>query len=145
MTQASVALLGLGTMGSGMAANLLKAGFPLTVFNRTRSKAEALGAHGARIAKTPADAANGSTVILSMVADDAASHEVWLGPDGVLAAAPKQAVLIECSTVSPFWIAKLANHAADRALELIDAPVTGSRAQAEGGQLTIWWAVQQKP
>jgi len=124
-------------MGSGMAANLLKAGFPLAVWNRSRAKAEALAAQGARVAETPADAAHGASVILSMLADDAASRAVWLGEDGALAAANKDAVLIDCSTVSPAWIAELANAAEARGLEFLDAPVTGSRMQAADGQLTF--------
>ena len=77
MTKPSVALLGLGTMGAGMAANLLKAGFPLAVYNRTRAKAEPFAAAGARIATTPDDAAAGASVILSMLADDTASRSAW--------------------------------------------------------------------
>ena len=78
----NVAILGLGTMGSGMAANLLKAGFPLAVYNRTAAKAQPLVDAGARLASTPADAARGASVVISMLADDAASRAVWLGPNG---------------------------------------------------------------
>jgi 3-hydroxyisobutyrate dehydrogenase len=127
-------------MGAGMAANLLKAGFPLTVYNRSRAKAEAFAAQGARVAETPADAVRGASVIVSMLADDAASRAVWLGHDGAsgaLAAAEKGAVLVDCSTVSPAWIAELAKAAEARGLEFLDAPVTGSRMQAAGGQLTF--------
>jgi 3-hydroxyisobutyrate dehydrogenase len=113
----------------------LKAGYPLAVYNRTRSKAESIGAKGARIADSPADAVKGASVILSMVADDTASREAWLGHDGALAAAEDGAVLIECSTLSPVWIGELDKLASARGLELLDAPVTGSRLQAEGGQL----------
>jgi 3-hydroxyisobutyrate dehydrogenase len=137
MTKQSVALLGLGTMGAGMAANLLKAGFPLAVYNRSREKAEAFAAQGARVAETPADAARGAGVILSMLADDGASRAVWLGKDGAVAAAEKGAVLIDCSTVTPAWIAELATAAKVRGLEMLDAPVTGSKMQAAGGQLTF--------
>jgi 3-hydroxyisobutyrate dehydrogenase len=137
MEKESVALLGLGTMGSGMATNLLKAGFPLAVYNRTRAKAEVFASQSARVADTPADAANGAKVILSMLADDTASQGAWLGQNGALAAAAKGAVLVECSTVSPAWIAELASLAKARGLELIDAPVTGSRLQAAGGQLSF--------
>lgn len=137
MTKQSVALLGLGTMGAGMAANLLKAGFPLAVYNRSRAKAEAFAAQGARVAETPADAARGASVIVSMLADDAASRAVWLGRDGALAAAEKGAVLLDSSTVSPAWIAELGKAANERGLELLDAPVTGSKMQAAGGQLTF--------
>jgi 3-hydroxyisobutyrate dehydrogenase len=140
MTKQSVAVLGLGTMGSGMAANLLKAGFPLAVYNRSRAKAEMFAAQGARVANTAADAARGASVIVSMLADDAASRAVWLGQDGAagaLAAAEKGAVLVDSSTVSPAWIAELAKAATARGLELLDAPVTGSKMQAAGGQLTF--------
>ena len=124
-------------MGAGMAANLLKAGFPLAVYNRSRAKAEVFAAQGACVADTPADAARGARVILSMLADDAASRAVWLGNGGALATAAKGAVLVECGTVSPAWIAELAKAAHASGLELLDAPVTGSRLQAAGGQLTF--------
>lgn len=137
MARQSVALLGLGTMGSGMAGNLLKAGFPLTVWNRTAAKAQPLSEKGARIAKSPADAAKGAGVVLAMLADDAASRHVWLGENGALAAAEKDAVLIDCGTVSPAWISELSHQAGQRGLRLLDAPVTGSRTQAEAGQLNF--------
>ena len=132
-----VAFLGLGTMGSGMAANLLKAGFPLAVYNRTAAKAQSLVNAGARLASSPADAVQGASVVLSMLADDAASRHVWLGADGALAAADKNAILIESSTVSPTWIAELAAAAAQRGLQFLAAPVTGSRLQAEAAQLSF--------
>ncbi|HTF63372.1 MAG TPA: NAD(P)-dependent oxidoreductase, partial [Edaphobacter sp.] len=133
----NVALLGLGTMGAGMAANLLKAGFSLSVYNRTAAKAQTLINVGARFAWTPADAAKDASVIISMLSDDAASREVWLGADGALKAAGKGAILIESSTVSPAWISELAEAASQRGVELLDAPVTGSRMQAEAGQLSF--------
>jgi len=132
-----VAILGLGTMGGGMAANLLKAGFPLAVYNRTAAKATPLVSAGARLAATPADAAQGAAFVISMLADDAASRAVWLGPKGALAATDKGAILIESSTVTPAWIAELAGHATQHGVELLDAPVTGSKAQAAGGQLSF--------
>jgi 3-hydroxyisobutyrate dehydrogenase len=132
-----VAILGLGTMGGGMAANVLKAGFSLSVYNRTASKAQALVDAGAHLASTPAEAAREASVIISMLSDDAASREVWLGRDGALEAAQKGTILIESSTVSPAWIAELAALATKRGLLLLDAPVTGSRMQAEAGQLSF--------
>ncbi len=140
MSKPSVALLGLGTMGSGMAANLLKAGFPLTVYNRTAAKAEPIAKLGAHIAATPADAARGADFIVCMLADDIASRAAWLGSDGnsgALASAKPGAVLIEASTVSPAWIAELGAAAATHGVELLDAPVTGSRTHAESGQLNF--------
>jgi 3-hydroxyisobutyrate dehydrogenase len=130
-------MLGLGTMGAGMAANLLKVGFSLTVYNRTPAKAQTLVDGGAHFASTPAEAAQGASVIISMLSDDAASRKVWLGEEGALKTAAKGAILIESSTVSPAWIAELATVAEQRGASLLDAPVTGSRMQAEAGQLSF--------
>ncbi len=138
MEKMPIALLGLGTMGSGMAANLLKAGLPLTVYNRTAARAQRFAEAGARVAATPAEAAKGAQMILSMLADDNASRDAWLGQNGALAAAEPGTVLVEASTASPAWIAELADRAGARGLELLDAPVTGSRVQAEGGELTFF-------
>lgn len=134
-----VAVLGLGTMGSGMAQNLLKAGHAVTVYNRTPAKAEALRAAGARTAATPAEAARDAEFVIAMLADDQASRGVWLGTDGdgALRAAGSDAVLIDSSTVSPAWISELAAAAKERGLEFLDAPVTGSRMQAAAGQLSF--------
>jgi 3-hydroxyisobutyrate dehydrogenase len=137
MEKISVALLGLGTMGNGMAANLLKAGFPLAVYNRTAAKAEPFAVQGARVAHTPAEAAKGAQLILSMLSDDIASREAWTGPHGALAAAEPGAILVESSTASPAWIAELAAMAKACGLEFLDAPVTGSRAQAGAGELVF--------
>jgi 3-hydroxyisobutyrate dehydrogenase len=136
MTQ-RVAILGLGTMGMGMATNLLTAGIPTTVWNRTRAKAEPLATAGARIANTPAEAARDADVILTMLADETASRAAWLGENGALTAAKPSAILIESSTVTPEWIAELSTHATKHKLRFLDAPVTGSRMQANAGQLTF--------
>ncbi len=130
-----VAILGLGTMGLGMAKNLLKGGFAVSVYNRTRAKAEPLAAEGATIADTPADAAREADVVLSMLADDNASRATWTGEHGALHGAKAGAVLVESSTVTPEWIKELAGLAAKQKLDLLDAPVTGSKVQAEAGQL----------
>src|SRR5689334_11596666 len=129
----SVALLGLGVMGAGMAQNLLKAGFTLTVYNRTQSKAEPLAAKGARVAETPRAAARNAQVIIGMVGDDAASRAIWLGDDGALSAAEEDAVLVECSTLSVAWVHELAGLAAQRNLAFLDSPVAGSKDAAEAG------------
>ena len=133
----TVTILGLGTMGSGMASKLLDAGFSLSVYNRTAAKAQPLVDRGARLVSTPAEAASGADILISMLADDAASRDVWTGKEGALAAVAAGAILIESSTVSPAWIAELAALAASRGTELLDAPVTGSRMQAESGQLNF--------
>ncbi|HTL67150.1 MAG TPA: NAD(P)-dependent oxidoreductase [Lacunisphaera sp.] len=132
-----VAVLGLGLMGGGMARRLLAAGFPVSVFNRSRAKADALAAVGAKVAATPREAAAGANVILSMVADDTAARTVWLGPDGALAAAPRGAIAIDSSTVTPGWIRELAAASAGAGLGFLDAPVTGSRSHAAAGELTF--------
>jgi 3-hydroxyisobutyrate dehydrogenase len=82
----AIALVGLGTMGRAIARNLLRAGYPVTVWNRSREKAEALQVAGARVAETPADAACTADFVLSMVSDDNASRAVWLNEGGILAA-----------------------------------------------------------
>lgn len=141
----SVALLGTGIMGFGMAQNLLKAGFPLAVYNRTREKAEPLAAQGARLADTPRAAAEGADVVIAMVGDDTASRAVWLGDpssgsgqgDGALAGVKNGAQLIECSTLSLAWVRELAGLAADRGLAFLDSPVTGSKDAAEAGELKL--------
>jgi 3-hydroxyisobutyrate dehydrogenase len=132
-----VAALGLGTMGAGMAKNLLKAGFAVSVYNRTRAKAEPLGAAGAHIADTPAEAARDAEVTISMLSDDDASRRTWTGERGALNGVKSGSVIVESSTVTPAWIAELAGLSSKRGLSLLDAPVTGSRVQAEGGQLTF--------
>lgn len=133
----TVAILGLGTMGMGMGSNLLAAGFTVRAYNRTQSKTELLANSGATACTTPAEAAQNADIIVSMLANDEASREAWIGPQGALAAAQAGAVLVEASTLSPSWVEELAGAAALRGLTLLDAPVTGSRTQAEGGQLNF--------
>ena len=137
MGDSNIALLGVGTMGAGMALRLLGAGFPLTVWNRKAARAEPVRAAGAKVAATPAEAAAGADVVMSMVADDAASRAVWTGPDGALAAAKAGAVLIECSTVSPMWVQELGQLAAKRGCSFLDAPVTGSKTHAANGEMVF--------
>jgi 3-hydroxyisobutyrate dehydrogenase len=133
----SVALLGTGTMGSGMARRLMGAGFAVTVWNRTRSRAEALAADGARLASTPREAAAAAEAVISMLADDNAAHAAWLGGDGALSGARPGTVLIESSTVSLAWAKQLHDAAEARGCPMLDAPVTGSKPQAQNGELTF--------
>jgi 3-hydroxyisobutyrate dehydrogenase len=130
-----IAFIGLGTMGSAMAQNLLQAGFPVIVYNRTRDRALPLQAHGAEIADTPKMAAQAAEVVFAMVTDDSASRAVWLGEQGILAGAKSQSILIESSTVSPNWIRELSSHASG--FHLLDAPVAGSRTQAIAKELVF--------
>ena len=133
-----VALLGLGTMGAGMAANWLAKGFGLTVWNRTRARTQALADKGARVATTPREAAEGADCVFAMVADDAASRAVWLGDDGALAGAKTGAVVVESSTLTPDWVRELAGHARAKGCAFLDAPVGGSRQAAASGELRLF-------
>ena len=137
MSTPRIAFLGLGLMGGGMARRLLGAGFAVTVFNRNPARAEPLAAAGARVAGSPREAAAGAEVVFSMVADDAASRAIWLGPDGAIAGAARGAVLVECSTLTVAWVQELAKAAAAAGAECIDAPVTGSKNQAAAGELNF--------
>jgi 3-hydroxyisobutyrate dehydrogenase len=135
--QTNVTVIGLGLMGGGMARRLLAAGFQLTVYNRSSAKAAPLASEGAKIASSPREAASGADVIITMLADDAASRSMWLGENGALAGAKRGAVAIESSTVTPGWIRELADAAAGAGLGFLDAPVTGSRTQAASGELNF--------
>ncbi|WP_419806198.1 NAD(P)-dependent oxidoreductase [Terriglobus sp.] len=132
-----VAVLGLGVMGLGMAQNLREAGFETAVWNRTAAKANVFAQDGGSAARTPAEAAEDADVVLSMLADDTASRAAWLGANGALAAMRPDTIAVESSTASPAWIAELHAAARARGIRLLDAPVTGSRMQAEGGQLVF--------
>lgn len=135
---ATLAFLGLGRMGSAMAARLLAAGHHLRVYNRTRSRAEALAKDGATVHLTPKDACARVDAVVSMVADDGASRTLWLGADGVFAADLAPGTLaIECSTLSHDWMLELAEQAQRRQLRYIDAPVTGLPSMAAAGELTM--------
>jgi 3-hydroxyisobutyrate dehydrogenase len=137
MAKPRIAFIGLGTMGSGMARRLLAAGFPLNIYNRRAAKAEPFKADGATISDSPRAAAADASFIVSMVADDNASREVWLGENGALNGVRRGAILIESSTLSVEWVRLLAAAAASRGCELLDAPVTGSKPQAASGELSF--------
>ena len=135
MPKSHVAILGLGTMGAGMAGRLLSASFPLTVYNRNRDKARPFTASGADVADSPRDAASRSEIVISMVADDAASRAVWFGENGALAGAQRGSVLIESSTLSVGYVKELGDAAAQKGCQFLDAPVTGTKPHAASGQL----------
>jgi len=133
----SIGFIGLGIMGHPMALNLVKAGYKVTVFNRTRSKAEPLEKSGALVAATPAEAARLADVVMIIVSDTAAVEEVVLGKGGILETLRSGAIVIDSSTVSPALSRKLACHAAGKGASWLDAPVTGSKHGAERGELTF--------
>jgi 3-hydroxyisobutyrate dehydrogenase len=135
MSKPRVAILGLGIMGGGMASRLLSMEFPVTVYNRTREKAQKYGPFGAFVADTPREASARAEVVIAMVADDAASRGVWLGPDGALAGAAPATLLLDSSTISVAWVKELAAAAAEKGCEFLDAPVTGTKPHASSGEL----------
>ena len=132
-----VGFLGLGTMGTPMAANLLKAGLKVQVWNRTASKAQPLAALGAKVGKSPAHVAAESDVVITMVGQPQDVEQVALGPDGVADGIKSGAVLVDMSTVSPATSRKLAGAMAARQAEFLDAPVVGSKGPATEGALVI--------
>jgi len=134
----TVAVLGLGLMGAGMAGRLLDAGFELAVWNRTPTRAAPFEALGARLAATPAEAAEGADCVIAMVADNGASQAIWLGPEGALAAMAPGALAIECSTLDPDWVDRLGAAMAAAGVPFVEAPVTGSKVQAETGTLRFF-------
>jgi 3-hydroxyisobutyrate dehydrogenase len=133
----SVAVLGLGTMGTPIARNLLRAGFEVRVWHRTPAKTEALAADGAYPAASPADATAGADVVITMLADGADELTVLAGPAGALHALRPGAIWIQMSTIGVEWSKRLAKLAVRHDVVFVDAPVSGSIEPAEKGQLLI--------
>jgi 3-hydroxyisobutyrate dehydrogenase-like beta-hydroxyacid dehydrogenase len=132
-----IAVLGLGRMGLPMAARLLAAGAPLTIWNRSPERGADLVAQGARRAKTPSDAAYDAEIVLTMLADPPALEKVLAAPDGVLKTLKRSALLIDCSTIGPAGARATAEQCAARGAAYVDAPVLGSVPAAEQGTLTV--------
>ena len=136
---AKISVLGLGAMGSRMAANLIKAGHTLSVWNRTPAAAAALVVAGASLKQTPKDAVSDADFVIAMVRDNEASRALWLNAEtGALAGMKPGAVAIESSTLSPAWVRELGGAFAQRGQALLEAPVAGSRPQAEAAQLVYF-------
>ncbi|RCX20407.1 3-hydroxyisobutyrate dehydrogenase [Fontibacillus phaseoli] len=132
-----IGFIGLGTMGAPMAANLLKQGYEVSVYNRTTAKCEPLAALGAAIAATPGEAASGADTVITMVSDDASIAAVYEGPDGLLAGLKPGTAVIDCSTISPALVKRLAGLVGDLRGVFLDAPVTGSSPAAIDGSLVF--------
>jgi 3-hydroxyisobutyrate dehydrogenase len=132
-----VAVLGLGRMGHPMAARLLAAGAPLTIWNRSDGRGDDLVSQGARRARTPADAVYDAEVVLTMLADPAALQQVLTAPDGVLKTLRRSTLVVDCSTVGPAAARATAAQCATKGAAYVDAPVLGSVPAAEQGTLTI--------
>jgi 3-hydroxyisobutyrate dehydrogenase len=133
----TVAFIGLGAMGSRMAANLVAAGFQLRVWNRDKAKTQPLAQMKAQVADTPAHAARGAQFVVSMVADDVATRQVMLGEAGVLGAAAPGTIILDCSTNTPAMAREAAFEAAAKRAIYLDAPVSGSLPQAQGRELVF--------
>ena len=131
-----IAFLGLGAMGARMATNLIKAGFDVALWNRSPGPLDAVASIGGCRASTPRAAAEGADFVITMVRDDDASRAVWLDADaGALSGLGPDAVGVESGTVTPGWVDELGAAVQARGARLLDAPVAGSRPQAEAGQL----------
>jgi 3-hydroxyisobutyrate dehydrogenase-like beta-hydroxyacid dehydrogenase len=137
-----IGFIGLGHMGSHMAPRLIKAGYQLTVYDRTREKAQAIA--GATVAQTPREAAAQSDVVISIVTDDAALEEVMSGPDSVLAGTHAGSVIIDMSTVSPRASRRLFQATRAKGVAMIDAAVSGSVPQVDQGNLVIFVGGEQE-
>src|SRR5580658_5090617 len=133
----SVGLIGLGLMGKPMGRNWLKAGFPLTVWNRTKSRADDLISAGAKWGANPREVAAASDVLLTIVSDPPAVEEVLWGANGAFEGLRRGSVLIDSSTVSPDLERRAAAACAERGIEFLDAPVTGGTWGAEKGELVM--------
>jgi 3-hydroxyisobutyrate dehydrogenase-like beta-hydroxyacid dehydrogenase len=133
-----IGFLGLGIMGSRMAANVRRAGYELTVWTHTPGKAERWAAeHGATAVASPAEVAQASDIVVSMVVDGAQVASVLVGENGVLEAAHEGLLCVDCSTIAPADTRRIGAALNAAGVALVDAPVTGSSPRAEEGSLTI--------
>eukprot|EP00053_Salpingoeca_punica_P023473 m.10247 g.10247 ORF g.10247 m.10247 type:complete len:308 (+) comp5162_c0_seq1:89-1012(+) len=145
MTAPTLGFLGLGIMGKAMASNLIKAGYTVTVWNRSQGKVDELVQHGAKAASSPAEVVKHSQITFAMLADPAAALEVAFGgqgkaSEGALAAINKDKVYVDCSTVDEDCSKKIAEGVAKAGGRFLEAPVSGSKMQAEGAQLIFMCA-----
>ncbi|MDP4603008.1 MAG: NAD(P)-dependent oxidoreductase, partial [Solirubrobacteraceae bacterium] len=138
MARERIGFIGLGIMGSRMAANLAAAGYELTVWNRTAATAEAFAAeHGVSVAATPAELAAASDVVIKIVVNGEQVEEILVGEQGVISGAREGMLCIDMSTISPEMAKSLGRRLGEHGIAFIDAPVTGSSPGAEAGTLTI--------
>ena len=130
-----IGLIGLGLMGRPMGMNLIKAGYPLAVWNRTASRADELVAAGAKLTKSPQEVAASADFLLTIVSDPPALEQVLWGPQGALPALPRGSIYVDSSTISPALARKIAAACAERGVRFLDAPVTGGDWGAKKGEL----------
>ncbi|MCZ6865754.1 MAG: NAD(P)-dependent oxidoreductase [Chloroflexi bacterium] len=136
-TKDTVGFIGLGIMGQPMSLNLIKAGFPLVAYNRTRSKAEALAKEGARVASSPREVAQQASTVIVMVSDSPDVEQIVLGKDGVVEGVQSGSVVIDMSTISPAVTRRIGARLAEVGAHMLDAPVSGSSWAAADGTLSI--------
>jgi 3-hydroxyisobutyrate dehydrogenase len=133
-----IGFLGLGIMGSRMAANIARAGFELSVWTHTPGKAERWASeHGGSARDTPAEVARASDIVVSMVVDEQQVSEILLGRDGAIEGAHAGLLCVDCSTIGPAHTRRIGAALGERGVGMLDAPVTGSSPRAEDGTLTI--------
>ncbi|MFQ5595229.1 MAG: 2-hydroxy-3-oxopropionate reductase [Anaerolineae bacterium] len=132
-----IGFIGLGLMGKPMARNLMRAGYHLTVHNRSRAPVEELAVEGAAPASTPREVAANSDVVITCVPDSPEVEEVVLGPDGIIEAARPGLIYIDMSTISPAFTRSLAAKLAEVGISMLDAPVSGGDIGAQEGTLSI--------
>ena len=133
-----VGFIGLGNMGQPMAGRLLEAGFPLTIWNRTKAKTDDLARKGAKVAGSPKEVAAQSEVTITMISDGPSLKAVTLGDNGILAGAKSGSILVDMSTVDPESSSEVAKAADERGVKMLRAPVSGSTVLAGAGKLTIF-------
>jgi len=132
-----IAFIGLGLMGKPMSLNLVKAGYELTVHNRTTQKTEPLAQAGARVASNPKEAAAGADAVITMLLEDSNVEEVILGKDGVIESLSKGAIVVDMSTISPITVRKVTAALEEKGIKMLDAPVSGGPIGAEDASLAI--------
>ena len=132
-----IGFIGLGLMGSGMSLNILKAGFPITVWNRTASRTEPLAKAGAKVAKSPREVAEQSDIVIDIVTDSKDVEEVLLGPNGVIHGVKPGTIVIDMSTISPIRTREMATRFKEKGIKMLDAPVSGGDIGARNGTLSI--------
>ena len=132
-----IGFIGIGLMGKGMSLNLVKAGYPVTVWNRTESKTKPLVDAGAKLAKSPKEVAENSEVVISIVTGSNDVKEVLLGKNGAIHGAKKGDIFIDMSTISPKATVEIAEELAKKGVEMLDGPVSGGVIGANNGTLSI--------
>ena len=137
MANPTIGFIGLGIMGKPMARNLLKAGYPLVVYNRSRAAVDELSKEGAQAAASSKEVAARSEVIITMLPDSPDVEFVYAGENGIFAGAKAGMLLIDMSSISPIVARKLAADAQKRGMDMLDAPVSGGEAGAIGATLSI--------